>query len=67
MFAWFSFKKPHIRLHVRPPVLQDHAKEVVPYPTTKAVVNFRMDNPIPVTLTKKLVKASVKAMKDKAK
>jgi uncharacterized protein YdhG (YjbR/CyaY superfamily) len=24
MFAWFSFKKPHIRLHVRPPVIQKH-------------------------------------------
>jgi hypothetical protein len=24
MFAWFSFKKPNVRLHVRPPVLQEH-------------------------------------------
>ena len=27
MFAWFSFKKPYIRLHVRPPVLQQHREE----------------------------------------
>ena len=26
MFAWFSFKKPYIRLHVRPPVIQNMGK-----------------------------------------
>jgi uncharacterized protein YdhG (YjbR/CyaY superfamily) len=24
MFVWFSYKKPYLRLHVRPPVLQDY-------------------------------------------
>jgi len=67
MFAWFSFKKPHIRLHVRPPVIEDHAKELAGYPTTKAIVSFPMVKPIPVTLVKNLVKASVKAMRNKAK
>src|SRR5215472_7191533 len=54
MFAWFSFKKPYIRLHVRPPVIQKHRKELAGYPTTKAVVSFPMDKPIAVTLVKKL-------------
>ena len=67
MFAWFSFKEPHIRLHVRPPVIQKHKKEVAVYPTTKAIVSFPMGKPIPTTLVKKLVKASVKVMKDRAK
>lgn len=67
MFAWFSFKKPHIRLHVRPPVIQDHSAELADYPTTKAVVNFPMDQPIPAPLVKKLVKASLKAMKNKSR
>ena len=65
MFAWFSFKTPHIRLHVRPPVIQEHRKELAGFFTTKAVVHFPMDKPISATLVKKLVKASVKAMKDK--
>ncbi len=65
MFAWFSFRKAHIRLHVRPPVLQDHGKEVRGYPVTKAIVSFPISKPIPVALVKKLVKASVKVMKDK--
>ena len=67
MFVWFSFKKPHIRLHVRPPVIQEHSKELAGYPTTKAIVSFPMNKPISATLVKKLVKASLKAMKDKAK
>jgi uncharacterized protein YdhG (YjbR/CyaY superfamily) len=67
MFAWFSFKSPHIRLHVRPPVIQDHSKELAGFPTTKAIVSFPMDKPVRVTLVKKLVKASIKAMKDKSK
>jgi uncharacterized protein YdhG (YjbR/CyaY superfamily) len=66
MFAWFSFKQPHIRLHVRPPVLQEHSGELAAYPATKAIVSFPMDKPIPVTLVKKLVKASAKVMKDKS-
>jgi len=67
MFAWFSFKKPHIRLHVPPPVIQEHRKELAGYATTKAVVSFPMGKPVPTTLVKKLVKASLKAMKDKPK
>jgi uncharacterized protein YdhG (YjbR/CyaY superfamily) len=65
MFVWFSFKKPYVRLHVRPPVIQQHGKELAGYLTTKAIVSFPMDTRIPVTLVKKLVKASLKAMRDK--
>ena len=64
MFAWFSFKKPHIRLHVPPSVIQGHRKELAGYATTKAIVSFPMSKPIPMTLVKKLVKASLKAMKE---
>jgi uncharacterized protein YdhG (YjbR/CyaY superfamily) len=67
MFAWFSFKTPHIRLHVRPPTVERYRKELAGYPTTKAIVKFPMDEPIPITLVKKLVKGSVKTMKDRAK
>lgn len=65
MFAWFSFKKTFIRLHVRPPVIEEHNKELAKYPTTKAIVSFEMDKSIPLPLVKKLVKASIKKMKDK--
>ena len=67
MFAWFSFKKPEIRLHVRPPVVQDHKKELAVYTTTKAIVGFPADEPVPTALVKKLVKTSIQAMKSRGK
>lgn len=62
-FVWFSFKKSDVRLHVRPPVVQNHRKELARYATTKAIVSFPIDKPIPVALITKLVKASIKIMK----
>jgi uncharacterized protein YdhG (YjbR/CyaY superfamily) len=67
MFVWFSFKKPYIRLHVRPPVIQNHKNELTGCATTKAIVGFPADGAISMPLVKKLVKASLKVMKDKAK
>jgi len=67
MFVLFSFKNPYVRLHVRPPVIDKHRKELAEYPTTKAIVSFPMSKPIPSTLVKKLVKASLKVMKEKSK
>ena len=67
MFAWFSFKKPYMRLHVRPPVIENHAKELADYSTTKAIVSFPSGNPIPTALVKKLVRASIKVMRDRTK
>ncbi len=64
MFAWFSFKEPNVRLHVRLPVIQDHKKELAGYETTKAVVFFHAGEEIPSSLVKKLVRASIKAMED---
>ena len=64
MFAWFSLKEPYVRLHVRPPVVQNHEKELAGFFTMKAVVGFPTDKPISKTLAKKLVKASINVMKD---
>ncbi len=65
MFAWFSFKKPFVRLHVRPPVIEDHKEELAGYATTTSIVSFPVEKEIPAALVKKLVKASLKVMKDK--
>ena len=67
MFVWFSFKTPYIRLHLRPPVIQDHEKELAGCTTTKAIVSFPAGRAISKALVKKLVKASLKVMKDKSK
>jgi uncharacterized protein YdhG (YjbR/CyaY superfamily) len=67
MFVWFSYKKPFIRLHVRPPVIQEHKNELEQYATTKAIVSFPEDKKTPSKLVKKLVQASVAVMKRTAK
>ena len=67
MFAWFSFRAPFVRLHVRPPVLEDHKKNLGNRPTTAAIVSFPVDEMIPKPLVKKLVRASVKVMKQGGK
>lgn len=64
MFAWFSFKKPNVRLHIRPPVIEEHKRELVDCVTTKGIVTFPENKEIPITLVKKLVKASIKVMKN---
>jgi uncharacterized protein YdhG (YjbR/CyaY superfamily) len=66
MFVWFSFKKPYVRLHLWPPVIKNHKKELASYPTTTSIVSFPTDEKIPVPLVKRLVKASLKAMKDRS-
>lgn len=65
MFAWFSFKTPYVRLHVRPPAIEDHRKDIGGYSTTKSIINFPTDKAIPTALVKMLVKASIQVMKQK--
>jgi uncharacterized protein YdhG (YjbR/CyaY superfamily) len=67
MFAWFSFHRSGIGLHLRPPTIQDHAKELAAYHTTKAIVRFPLDGKIPVPLVQRLVRSSVKVMKAKTR
>jgi uncharacterized protein YdhG (YjbR/CyaY superfamily) len=64
MFAWFSYKQPNIRLHVRPPVLQDHEGDLTAYATTKSIVSFPLSKETPLDLVKALVLASIEEMKN---
>jgi hypothetical protein len=48
-------------------VIQDHKKELAGCATTKAIISFPADRAISMALAKKLVKASLKVMKDKCK
>lgn len=66
MFAWFSYKRPYVRLHVRPPVIQNHMAELADYDTTKAIVSFPEEGEVPLDLIKSLVRASMRAMKAKS-
>ena len=62
MFVWFSFKKPYVRLHILPSVIEKHKKEVKEYQLTKSIVGFKTGQKIPKLLVRKLVKESRDAM-----
>lgn len=63
MFAWFSYQNSKIRLHVRPPVLEDHKAELATYKKTKSILSFDENAELPLELIKKLVLASIAVMK----
>ncbi len=58
--AWFGLHSTHIGLYLRPPVVEEHKKELAGYGTTKSAVHLPLDKKIPVELVKKLVKARMK-------
>lgn len=64
MFAWFGLQSAHIGLHVRPPSIADHRRELRGFPTTKSAVDLPLDRPVPVALVQRLVKASRRIMFD---
>jgi len=57
--VWFAAFKNHIGIFIRPPVIQEHKRELTGYVTTKSAVNFPMNKPLPTALIRKLVKARV--------
>lgn len=58
--AWFGLHKWHIGLYLRPPIVEEHKRELACYETTKSTVRFPLDKRIPVPLIKKLVRARMK-------
>lgn len=58
--AWFGLQRQHIGLYLRPPIIEEHKKELAGYVTTKSAVHLPLDKKIPVSLVKKLVKARMK-------
>ena len=58
--CWFGLSKHHVGLYLRPPVIEQHKRELAGYGTTKSAVHLPLDKKIPVALVKKLVKARMK-------
>jgi uncharacterized protein YdhG (YjbR/CyaY superfamily) len=67
MFAWFSYKKPYIRLHVRPPVPQDNAQELKYCKIWTGIIGFPEKDAVSPALIKKLVSSSLEVMKKGSK
>ena len=66
MFVWFSYKTPFVRLHVRPPVAENHMKELEGCKITAGIIGFPETSDLSAALITKLVKASLDQMKHSA-
>ena len=62
--VWFAAFKNHVGIFIRPPIIQEHKRELKGYVTTKSAVHFPMNKPLPTALIRKLVKT--RAGKDRA-
>ena len=58
--AWFGLQKEHIGLYLRPPVVEEHKKELAGYETTKSAVHLPLNKKIPPSLVKRLVRARMR-------
>jgi uncharacterized protein YdhG (YjbR/CyaY superfamily) len=58
--AWFGLQRAHIGLYLRPPVIEEHKRDLKGYQTTKSAVHLPLDRKVPVQLIKKLVRARMK-------
>jgi uncharacterized protein YdhG (YjbR/CyaY superfamily) len=64
VFVWYGLQRNHVGLYLRPPTIGDHEKELAGYVTTKSAVHLPLDRRVSGTLVKKLVKASIRTMKE---
>ena len=58
--VWFAHMKTYIGLYLRPPIIDEHKKELAAYKTTKSAVHFPLDKKLPVALIRKLIRARIK-------
>ena len=67
MFAWFSYKSPFIRLHVYPEVIKNNGKKLQEFTKGAGAVYFPQEKQISMELVEKLVRESLRAMKNRSK
>ena len=58
--AYFKPAKAHIGLYIPPPVIQDHAKDLIAYGTSRATIRLPLNRKLPVGLIRKLIRARMK-------
>lgn len=63
--AYFAGAKSHIGLYVMPPIIKEHAVALKNYETAKATIRFPLDQKLPLSLIRKLIKASIKRNESK--
>lgn len=62
--VYFLAAKSHIGFYIPPPVIENFKEELKNYKTAKATIRFPLDQKLPITLIKKLIKARVRLNKE---
>ena len=55
--CYFCLLKSDVGFYLRPPVIEAHGDDVAEYARTRSALRFSLDEPMPVPLIKKLVRA----------
>ena len=58
--TWFAPMKGYIGLYLRPPIIEEHKKELATYVTTKSAIHFPLGKKLPIALIKRLIRARIK-------
>ncbi|MDA4112738.1 MAG: DUF1801 domain-containing protein [Thaumarchaeota archaeon] len=58
--CYFGLHKDSIGFYMRPHVIEEHKEEAAEYKTTKSALRFSLDEPIPVSLIKNLVRDAIR-------
>ena len=65
MVAYYAGYKAHIGFYPTPGPLKELAADLSKYKTSKGVVQFPLDKPLPVTIIRKLIKLRLKEIAGK--
>ncbi len=67
ILVWFAAHKNHIGFYPREQTIKSFIKELEPYKKSKGSVRFPFDEPLPLTLVRKIVEFRVKQESAKKK
>ncbi len=65
--AYFRLATKHIGLYVPAPIVDEHKKELKDYENHQATIRLPLDQKLPITLIKKLVRARARKNDEKAR
>jgi uncharacterized protein YdhG (YjbR/CyaY superfamily) len=63
MFVWFSYRNDRVRLHLRPPTIEDHKQELVGAKLSTGIASFAVDQAPDSELVALLVRSSLDTMR----
>jgi len=65
ILVWYAAFSDHCSLFPTASMIEEFKKELKGYSTSKGTVHFPLENPLPVALVKKLVKARIAQVEEK--